>query len=615
MTLRAEAGALPAKRGDTLAGTDGFFAELRRRNVLRAAALYAAAAWLLVQVATQVFPFFDAPNWAIRGIVVAALIGFPFWLLLAWFYELTPEGLKRESEVAPEASITRATGRKLDFLIIGVLAVAVILLLTDRFVPNKDGEDGAAISDTSIAVLPLHNESGDPNDQYFSDGLSEDLITALAQFQGLKVIARDSAFRFRDTGEDSKAIGAKLGVAHLLQGSVRRAGGVVRISANLVKAADGSTLWSQRYDRPYRDLFALQDEITKAVSGALQARLLASDRAAIQSEHPASGNVAAYDAVLQGNFYLDHRTDADTRKAIGYYEQATVQDPAYAFAWARLAIARNTLLVVYSPTPAERPQLVAATRAASATALKLDDTLAEAHSAQGWVLQTLDRDLRSAALSLQRAVRLAPQSSFAVHRLATLQATRGRLDEAVVIERQAITLNPLSSPAHYNLGLDLAALKRYPEAEASFRKAIELQPLGAQNHAFLAIVQLLQGQAAAALASAQEESDPFWRTWALALVQGANGDHAASDAALKQLIAEDADDGGMQIAIVYAYRQQPDKMFEWLDRALAAGDGGVTELYHSPFVDRYQDDPRFAALCRKIGLPTPDELKQSGRSG
>jgi TolB-like protein/Flp pilus assembly protein TadD len=615
MTLGAEAGALPAKRGDTLAGTDGFFAELRRRNVLRAAALYAAAAWLLVQVATQVFPFFDAPNWAIRGIVVAALIGFPFWLLLAWFYELTPEGLKRESEVTPEASITRSTGRKLDFLIIGVLAVAVVLLLTDRFVLNKDGEDGAAISDKSIAVLPLHNESGDPNDQYFSDGLSEDLITALAQFQGLKVIARDSAFRFRDTGEDSKAIGAKLGVAHLLQGSVRRAGGVVRISANLVKAADGSTLWSQRYDRPYRDLFALQDEITKAVSGALQARLLASDRAAIQSEHPASGNVAAYDAVLQGNFYLDHRTDADTRKAIGYYEQATVQDPAYAFAWARLAIARNTLLVVYSPTPVERPHLVAATRAASATALKLDDTLAEAHSAQGWVLQTLDRDLRSAALSLQRAVRLAPQSSFAVHRLATLQATRGRLDEAVVIERQAITLNPLSSPAHYNLGLDLAALKRYPEAEASFRKAIELQPLGAQNHAFLAIVQLLQGQAAAALASAQEESDPFWRTWALALVQGANGDHAASDAALKQLIAEDADDGGMQIAIVYAYRQQPDKMFEWLDRALAAGDGGVTELYHSPFVDRYQDDPRFAALCRKIGLPTPDELKQSGRSG
>jgi tetratricopeptide (TPR) repeat protein len=271
--------------------------------------------------------------------------------------------------------------------------------------------------------------------------------------------------------------------------------------------------------------------------------------------------------------------------------------------------------VVYSPTPVERPHLVAATRAASATALKLDASLAEAHSAQGWVLQTLDRDLRSAALSLQRAVRLAPQSSFAVHRLATLQATRGRLDEAVVIERQAITLNPLSSPAHYNLGLDLAALKRYPEAEASFRKAIELQPLGAQNHAFLAIVQLLQGQAAAALASAQEESDPFWRTWALALVQGANGDHAASDAALKQLIAEDADDGGMQIAIVYAYRQQPDKMFEWLDRALAAGDGGVTELYHSPFVDRYQDDPRFAALCRKIGLPTPDELKQSGRSG
>ncbi|HEV2606914.1 MAG TPA: hypothetical protein VGT79_02920, partial [Xanthomonadaceae bacterium] len=234
------------------------FAELKRRNVLRAATLYAAGAWLLVQVATQVFPFFDIPSWIVRWIVIAAVIGFPFAMVLSWFYELTPEGFKRESEVEENDSIRLSTGRKLDFAIIAVLSVVVVLLLTDRFVVRHDTAMSSVI-DKSIAVLPLVNESGDPQQDYFSDGLSEELISAIAQVHDIKVIGRSSSFRFRGKQQDDTAsIGAKLGVATLLEGTVRKQGNQVRIVASLVKASDGSELWSQTYDRELKDVFAVQ---------------------------------------------------------------------------------------------------------------------------------------------------------------------------------------------------------------------------------------------------------------------------------------------------------------------------------------------------------------------
>src|SRR3954463_16087258 len=286
------------------------FTELRRRNIYRAAVFYAASGWLLVQIATQVFPFFTVPNWIVRLIVVAVIVGFPFAMLFAWFYEWTPEGIKRESEVDRGASIARQTGRRLDRWIIAVPGLAVVLLLANTFVLHKDATDPAPVAQKSIAVLPLTNESGDSKEDYFSDGLSEDLITALSQFDGLKVISRNSSFRFRNSKDGSEAIGEKLGVAHLLEGSVRRAGDEVRISAALVRAADGSTSWSERYDRPYKDLFKLQDDITQAVATSLKARLLTDTGAVIQSDRPPSGNLDAYNAYLRGKFYQERQTEA-----------------------------------------------------------------------------------------------------------------------------------------------------------------------------------------------------------------------------------------------------------------------------------------------------------------
>jgi TolB-like protein len=243
------------------------FAELKRRNVLRAAVLYAGAVWALAQGIAQLGPFFAAPEWTVRWFVIAAIIGFPFWIAFAWFYEFTPQGLKRESEIAPDDSTAHGTGKKLNFAIIGVLTLAVVLLLTNTFVwhegaglasqSTNNAAVFARIPGKSVAVLPLVNESGAKDQQYFSDGLSEDLITALSQFAGLKVINRDSSFQFRDSKDSVQLIGEQLGVAHLLEGSVQKLGDEVRISAELVNCADGSTLWSEHYDRPYKVLFAL----------------------------------------------------------------------------------------------------------------------------------------------------------------------------------------------------------------------------------------------------------------------------------------------------------------------------------------------------------------------
>jgi TolB-like protein len=235
-------------------------AELRRRNVFRAGAFYAASMWLLVQVATQVFPFFHIAEWVVRWIVIAAVIGFPFALLFSWFYEWTPQGLQRESEVGPDESIARNAGKKLDRGIIAVLGLAVVLLLTDKFVLHKNADDAIG---KSIAVLPLLNEGGDPHEDYFSDGLSEELIANLAQIDGLKVIGRSSSFRFKGGGHDSKIIGEKLGVDTLLEGTVRRQGERVRIVAELINAADGRELWSQKYDRELKDIFAVQSGIAR----------------------------------------------------------------------------------------------------------------------------------------------------------------------------------------------------------------------------------------------------------------------------------------------------------------------------------------------------------------
>jgi TolB-like protein/Tfp pilus assembly protein PilF len=598
------------------------FAELRRRNVFRMGGLYLVAAWLAIQVSGTVLPLLDAPAWLPRTILFLLALGFIPALIFSWVYELTPEGLRREGDVPAEHSIMPQTGQRMNHMIIAVLVLALGYFGFDKFVltPRREAalmstahDEGAkeaattaatsAVNDKSVAVLPLANASGDKDQQYFSDGLSEGLIIALSRLEGLKVIGRNSSFQFRDSKEDSQAIAAKLGVATLLEGSVQRSGDVVRISASLIRAADRSTLWVEQYDRPYKDLFALQDEITKAVAVALRAKLLGGAVVTEQTDRPPSGNLAAYEAVLQGNFALQGQNEADTRKAIALYEHATKAEPDYSYAWARLAVAYITLPTYLSLPLAELQQFWMRGREAALTALRLNPGLAEAHAAHGRVMQTVDGDVVGAEAELRHALELAPQSILANRWLGHVLAQQGHVEEAVAMVRRAIALDPLSAPLRYNLGVYLSTLARFDEAEASFRLAFELQPQGAQFHAYTAVAQTLAGKAAQATEMAKQEPDEFWRNWALAMAFYANGNRTEADAALAWLIKNDSDDGAMQIAAIYAQRKQADEAFRWFEHGVDTHDPGLTELYGTPYAFLIRDDPRFAALAKKIGLP------------
>lgn len=580
------------------------FTELKRRHVYRVAVAYAVTAWLLLQIAAIVLPTFGAPHWVMKVLIGVFVAGFPVAVLLAWAFEATPEGVRRtepaEAEAARTSALRRRVGRRIDFVIIAFLLAAVGILAW-----RLSAKPGSAREAKSVAVLPFTNDSGDPKQQYFSDGLSESLIVALSQYPVLFVIGRDSSFQLRNTTLDSKQIGAKLGVANLLEGSVSREGDEVRIRAELVHAADGRTEWSEQYDRPYKNLFALQDAITKAVATALKAKLLGNKKpgAVVQTDRPPSGSLAAYNAYLEGNFYITQPSEDSFRQAIAAYQRAIAADPKYAAAYAGLSYAWSSLGPAFLSGPA-LTQALAKARSAANTALKLDPDSAVAFTARGW-LALITLDWQRAEAAFQRALTLAPASPGAMRLSAASLAAVGRLDSAIPLGRKAVAANPLDARAYLDLSHYLAGANKLDASMQAVKRALALRPAAAEFHAWLAVIEILRGHPQAALKTAKAEPDPFWRTWALALAYQAAGDKAQADRTLQALVTKDANDAAYQIAEVYAYRRDTDQTFAWLDRAWRQHDGGIGLLLYDPLLLRYKDDPRFAAFCRKVGLPVP----------
>src|SRR6187401_62315 len=325
-----------------------FFAELKRRNVYKVAITYAVVAWLVIQAASILLPTFEAPNWVMKAFVVLLAFGFVMSVMISWAFEATLEGLKRTKDVSPEMSLPSWSARKFAAFIISLALIAAGLFAFQFLRPVgtsrrdvgqiEEGRPGGAslsISQKSIAVLPLLNESGDPKDEYFSDGLSEELIAALAQIKDLKVIGRSSSFRFKDREEQTKTIGEKLGVSTLLEGTVRKQGDRVRIVAALINAADGIELWTRTFDRELKDIFAVQEEIAAAVAASLKVRFLESYER-VGSKAPTK-NTEAHNAYLLGHYYYQRRNVEDYRIARGYFDESIRLDPTYALAFAERA--------------------------------------------------------------------------------------------------------------------------------------------------------------------------------------------------------------------------------------------------------------------------------------
>jgi TolB-like protein len=579
-----------------------FFAELKRRHVYRVAIAYGVVAWLLIQIATQVFPFFEIPSWVVRLVVLVIVLGFPIALIIAWAFEMTPEGMKRAEDIAPNEYIPHWSARRFAALIVAIAMVATGLMMFP-LVRNKSTSTARITaaptpSQKSIAVLPLLNESGDPSDEYFSDGLSEELIAALAQIKGLKVIGRSSSFRFKDKKEDSKTIGQKLGVITLLEGTVRKQGDRVRIVAELVKAADGSELWSRTFDRELKDIFAVQAEISGAVATSLELTLLGTDNTS--AKNISTNSVEAHNAYLQGHFYFQRRNLEDYRMAVGFFDQAARLDPDYALAYAERSEAWAWIGDLSSE---KRKEAWAAAAGDAEKAVAIDSHLAEAHAALGWVRFFIEWKFAEGLAELRYAQQLSPWNPTANDLMARVVVYLGQFQEAERLARQAIELDPLAYQARTSLARVLLAEEKLDEMEASARKAAELQPTAAGNHRWLVFVAIQRGNGEAALHEARLEPNEGYRHFELALAHYARGNRPAGDAALADLIAKDRDFLAYQIAEVYAWRGEKDKAFEWLEIALDNHDTGMLSLLIDPLMRGLRHDARYNDLVAKIDLP------------
>ena len=594
-----------------MSGNRSFFAELKRRNVLRAAVLYAGAVWAFGQGLSQFSPALGLPDYATRWFLIAAAIGFPFWIAFAWFYELTPGGIKRESNVAEDAPSRHSTARRLDLAIIGVLVIVVVLLMSGYFVRRNAPAQGnaaasasASIPAKSIAVLPFVNMSGDSANDYFSDGVTEEILNALAQIPNLKVAARTSAFAFKGKEEDLREVGETLGVATVLEGSVQKSGDEVRITAQLIDTRNGYHLWSEKYDRKLTSIFAVEDEISLAIADKLRVQLVGgSGQPLIRN---ATTDPQAHALYLQGIASIARR-GPELKDAVLLLQQATARDPGYANAWAGLAQAYE--LLPWYDFGEWRSSLVDAERAAK-RALALDPQSGEAHAALANVLR--DRlDYAAADREYRKALALSPGSSEIHNQYAQLMVAVDASGEALRHERIAISLDPLAPNPRYFMGSELLSLRRYPEAMTEFSKVLEQTPDYVQAKFLLASANLFAGRyddarKVARAAAMQAGQDPETVD---ALMQ-AYANPTLRNAALPR-VAGLSRIGRQHGAFARAYwygllgaREQAILSLQrWVEHA-PSGERFFGIIFLSkPAFDPIRDDPRFKAVLKKMGLP------------
>jgi TolB-like protein/DNA-binding winged helix-turn-helix (wHTH) protein/Tfp pilus assembly protein PilF len=507
--------------------------------------------------------------------------------------------LGRET-VASEQQASSGERRLRKLAIIQVLAVIAAAGLAGYLWFARNRPNIPSTNGTSIAVLPFVDLSTRKDQEYFSDGFAEQLINDLAQVSGLKVVGRSSSFQFRGKDVDLRDVGRKLGVANVLEGSVRREGNHVRVTAELVKTDDGFQLWSQTYDREINDILAVQDEIALAAAGALQLKLLGSGGQPVSST-VRSENPEAYQAYLQGKYFAARGQDKeDINKALSYIEQAIQLDPNYAAAWAQRSQVLETM-AGYSFI--ESSQGFRRARESAEKAISLDPDLAAGYLRLATIQMNHDWDWDGAEVSLRKAAMLEPGSADVIHGQAYLARRLGRMDEAIELYKLAVKLDPLRADFQLRLGYELFDQGRYDEALAALQKAEELNPQLSSLYMTRGKIFFSEGRKEEALAEMEKEKRDGERWTGEALAYYALGRTEDSNRALKQLIATHQNDSAFQIGEIYAYRGEVDKAFEWLERAYRQRDPGTPEMKTSPLMKSLLPDPRRAELLKKMRLP------------
>jgi TolB-like protein/Flp pilus assembly protein TadD len=588
------------------------FSELKRRNVFKVAAAYLIVSWLLLQVSDVLVPALRLPDWFHSGVAFLLMLGFPVAMIFAWAFELTPDGLKRDHEVDRSQSTTPQTGRKLDYIIIGLLVVALGYFAYDKFVlgPARDAElvkatadaasgntNGKSVAnDKSIAVLPFVNMSSDAEQEYFSDGLSEEMLNLLAKIPDLQVIARTSSFAYK--GKDVKIgeVASELNVAHVLEGSVRKSGNQVRITAQLIRASDSTHLWSETYDRTLDNIFVIQDEIASAVVKQLRLKIVGA------TPQTREVNPEAYELYLYARERLRQHTIVGVEQAVLLFKQALAIEPDYAEAW--VGLARSYEAQTGTGTlPFDEGRRLG--REAAKQALTIDPEYAPAYA---WLAASQNlNELASAAQYCQRAIELNPTDPAVLTQMADMLSELGRLDEAITVAEIQLTRDPVNSVVRSNLGYYLRWAGRLDESIGAFRAALSLVPGRMVTHYRIGEALLLKGELPSALAEMQQEPEEVWRLIGFSLVYHALGQQAESNKAVEKLIDLYGGVAAYNIAYIYAFRGEVDRAFEWLDRAKTQQDSGLSQITQETLFENIHEDPRWPLFLERIGR-SPEQL-------
>jgi TolB-like protein len=590
-----------------------FFAELKRRNVIRMALLYTVAGWVLLQIADVLFEPLGLPEWTFRMVLVLLLLGFPFALIFAWVFEMTPEGLKRERDIDRSASVVAHTGRKMNTLIVVLLVVAIGGLVADRLIPERSGPvvatatpheaaeaeqpEAAGGADASIAVLPFVNISGDPDNEYFSDGLTEELLNTLVRVGGLKVTGRTSSFAFKDQNLDLREVGRLLNVANVLEGSVRKAGNRVRITAQLVKTSDGYHLWSDTFDRELDDIFAIQQQIADQVSDALHVTLLGEPAV----DEPAAGpNAQAYEQYLRGLYVYQRGPDEreSLARAQAHFEQALAINPRYADAvWGMFLVWDRMNRNGHVPFSDSIVEMRAYAAELEKIAPGGDHTLV----AQSRI-STVSYEYEGTIAYLEQAVARYPGSALVQNQYASMASTLSDYERATEAINRATRLDPLSLDVMRVKASILHRMGDCAGVEEVMRRAMEIEPrVGRFRYQLAMCLYETTGDAATALPYAEAEPLGFAHRTALAILYHALGDQQGAQEQLDRMLVDYGDAASYQYGQIYTQWGDFDLAFAWLENALKVHDPGIIQSVNDRLLDPLRDLPRFQQILRAAG--------------
>ncbi|HZR77618.1 MAG TPA: hypothetical protein VFA58_00320, partial [Chthoniobacterales bacterium] len=579
-----------------------FFAELKRRNVYKVAVAYAVVGWLLVQIATQVFPFFEIPNWGVRLIVLAIAIGFPIALVLAWAFELTPQGLKRTEDVDLTTQIRTKSHTWIYVVIVGAM-LSVGLFMLGRYGFREKISTAGELPAKSIAVLPFENLSEEKGNAFFAEGVQDEILTRLAKVAELKVISRTSTQRFKSAPENLPAIAKQLGVIHILEGSVQRANDQVRVNVQLINALTDAHLWAETYDRRLIDIFAVESEIAKTIADTLQAKLTGSEKNAMSRKPTA--NPEAYELYLKGRFFWNKRTSADLRKAVEYFNQAIAKDPNYALAYAGLADA----FALFPDYGVEAPtEAYPRAKNAAMKALELDNTLGAPHAALGLVYGNFDHDFAKSIGEFEQASRLDPNYATAHQWINTPLQASGQFDRSVAESKRAIELDPLSLIINADLAFVYINGHRFDDALAQSRKTLEIDPGFHVVRGYLAMALQFKGKLADAIPEFRAGATPTDEPFSHALLGQALARAGMRDEA-QQILAQ-LEEGarthfvtGWSLAVVRLALGDKNGALAAIELALQQHAPEIVLIKYDPLFDDLHGDVRFEALVQKVVAP------------